>query len=145
MRISTIILLIWWVVWCLNSIWRGFQLRLGIDCWRGKRKFFYIKATCFLWEENGQWEFSLPARFRQPYQNYLSNHPYEFEQLVEILETDSPKVYYFAAVDSVGEWDWSFRDKSRGPFNTFHINKELVKEIKPVKFSWKKFCLTYNN
>ena len=142
MKISLVIFWSLMVTWWIATLYKGYNIQLGLDCWRGKRKFYYLKAKCHLWEDDGRFEFWKPEAFKHPHQDYLIKHPYEFEQLVEVLKSNTGKLY-FAAVQRNGEWDWSFRDKSRLSFATFHIHSSLVIEMKEVKFSWKKFCLTY--
>lgn len=135
--------IIFWI-WLGYCLYHNFHIRLGLDCWRGKRKFVYIKAKCHLREDDGKFEFWNLAIFKEPYKTYLKNHPYEFEQLVEILETRAENErIYFVAVDRKGEWDYSFRDKARISFATFHIEKDFILEQWPVRFSWKKFYLVY--
>jgi hypothetical protein len=107
--------------------------------WRGKRKFYMITAKCHLREDDGQWKFWKPETMKSPHREYLASHPAQFIQLVEDIRDDKTgsDFEYFAAVDTKGEWDWSFRDKARIAFNTFHIDKSLIISQKPVKFSWK--------
>lgn len=141
MKILTIIWVVFIILYCLKNLWDSFHLSLAWQVWRKKRKFYWVKIKCFLWEDDGKYEFNNPEIFKEPYQIYLKNHPYEVEQLVEVLETQTNR-YYFAAVDRVGERDYSFKNKARILFNTFHVDAGLVQEIKPLRFSWKQFMLT---
>ncbi len=139
---QTIFVLLFYI-YILGFLYNSFHIKLAIDTIRGKRKFFYIKAKCHLWEEDGSFEFSNPDIFKEPCKTYLKNHPYEFECLVEELKTDirPEERYYFVPVERNGQWNYSFRDKSRKSFCTFHIERNMVIEKKPISFSFRTFCL----
>ena len=134
---------LFWIYFFIHNIWKIFNISLWLSIKRNKRKFYYIRAKVSLWEDDGRYEFGLPEQYKQIYQDYLKNHTTEINQLVEMLKTEIDGVYYFAAVDREGKWDWAFRDASRRSFSMFHINKQLVLEMKPTGFSWKNGCLMY--
>lgn len=128
-----------WIIYIIYFLGKAFNVFIWCDIKKNKRKFFWIKATCFLWEADGAWEFDKPDTFKEPYRTYLQNHPYEFELLVEEFETsiNSAKTYFFVSVDHLARWDDSFANKSRKLFATFHIDKDLVSVKVPVQFSWR--------
>jgi len=138
-----------YIFWSLYLVWfafylaKQFNLKLAYEVAKGKRKFSYLKIKVSIWPDTGQYEFRKPETFKEPYRTHLKNHTVEILQLVEILE-ESDEIVFCAGADSIGNWDFSFRDKSRLPFSSVHIDKSLIMEITPVKFSWKRFCLEYH-